>query len=107
VDAAEHDVRADLPGRDADLVASESVTCVDADPDDVPGRDDRRVEAFERLVDQQWRAERLRVAAARTNQRGVMTPMPNDVTRVDEVDVHRENTTTAHLDRASVPPARP
>ena len=99
VDATEHDVRADLPGRDADLVASESVTCVDADADDIPGRDDRGVEAFERLVDQQWRAERL----WRRRCQDIQPAWRDDadaeryVTRVDEVDVHRENTTTAHL----------
>ena len=99
VDAPEHDVRAGIPGGDADLVTAERVTSMDSDADDVPGRDDRRVEAFERLVDQQWRAERLWRGRCQDIQpaRRDDADAERYVTRVDEIDVHRENTTTAHL----------
>ena len=51
MDAAEDDPGAALARRASDLVAAQGVAGVDADADDVAGRDGRQVERLERLVD--------------------------------------------------------
>ena len=50
VDAAIDDEGPLRAGNPADLVSPQGIACVDADADDVPLRDGRRVEALERFV---------------------------------------------------------
>ena len=66
MNAAEDDPGALRPGEAADLVAAVRIGGVNADADDVAGRDGREVEGFERFVDQVRVAVLAGVAAART-----------------------------------------
>ena len=51
VNAAEDDPRAALAREPADFVAAQRIAGVNADADDVAGRDHRRIERLERFVD--------------------------------------------------------
>jgi hypothetical protein len=50
VNAAIDDEGTPVAGDLADLVSAERIACVDADADDIAGRDARRVELLQRLV---------------------------------------------------------
>ena len=80
VNAAVHDPGAALAGHAADLVAAQRVAGVDADADDVAGRDCRWIDRLERFVDENGIADTSGVAAASTNShRGVMTAVPKEL----------------------------
>ena len=80
VDAAVHDAGAALPGRAAHLHAPKGVAGMDAYADNIAGMNGIEVHSLQRLVRDDGVAAIGGVAATSTySQRGVITPMPNEV----------------------------
>jgi hypothetical protein len=85
VNATVDDQRAAFTGGVADLVATQRVTGVNADTDNVAGLDGRRLEHFERLVDDHRIAEARRCSGSQHIQppRCNHTDAERDMTRID------------------------
>ena len=81
VDTAIHDPGSAFTRHASDLHAAQSIAGMDADAHNVAGLYAIGLNLFKRLIrDQQDRRTRAGVAAASTySQRGVITPIPNEV----------------------------
>jgi hypothetical protein len=90
VNTAKYNPRAASARQTAHFIATERITAVDADADQVAALDRVRIELFERFVDNIWVAD---VIGCRGSQ-NVQPPWSNDsdterkMTGIDEMDAH-------------------